>query len=431
MKYRSTRGHFEFNFSQALSQGLAPDGGLIVPIEFPKININDLLPLTNLASLASQILKPFFEGDLLASELEDICQNVFNFPVRLKFFDEKEQFPSAVLELFHGPTAAFKDFGARFLAECLSREVNEQGRQRERVVLVATSGDTGGAVASAFFKRPQFKVCILYPKGKVSQRQEKQLCAWGENVKAFSVSGDFDDCQRLVKEAFQSAELQKNYNFISANSINLGRLLPQMIYYVYASLLYKEKTKVSPNFVIPTGNLGNAVACFWAKKIGCPINNIIMASNENRALADYYLTKKWNPQTTVATLANAMDVGKPSNVERLFDLYPQSDDLMKISNAYSVSDKEISETIKDVYIKTNYEVCPHTATAFHVAKKYSLKNSIAVATAHPAKFESIVETLLSKKIQIPLELEKLLDAPSKSIELRATLADLENELSLV
>jgi len=292
--------------SQAIEAGLAPDGGLYVPEVFPQWNGRDTDP--------SAILKPFFADDALEPHLAEICSNAFNFPIPVKFIhsdgakyasashhQSTEHFPHfSVLELFHGPTAAFKDVGARFLAECQSHL-----SQTERTVMVATSGDTGGAVAAAFFNRPNVKVIILFPKGMVSARQKQQLTCWGGNITAYEVRGTFDDCQRMVKEAFQNARFTAR-GLTSANSINVGRLLPQMTYYSKASVEHFQTTGEKPGFIIPSGNLGNAVAALWAKKSGYPIARIMMSTNANRAIEDYLETGKRVPHGTIATLANAM-----------------------------------------------------------------------------------------------------------------------------
>src|SRR6185295_226688 len=273
--------------------------------------------------------------DVLLPQLSEICREAFNFPIVLNYIG----YDTAVLELFHGPTAAFKDVGARFLAACVSRL---PGR---RMVLVATSGDTGGAVAAAFHEHPEIEVVILFPKDKVSQRQQAQLTCWGESVRAFAVRGDFDDCQRIVKTAFGNTEWAEAHGLLSANSINQGRILPQTVYYAAAGLWYLRQKGARAGFIIPTGNLGNAVAAFWAREMGLPLREIILATNANDAVPDYFASGLWEPHQTIPTLANAMDVGHPSNIERLLNLYPEVSELRKIAHAFSVSDEEIAATI--------------------------------------------------------------------------------------
>ncbi|MEO5968612.1 MAG: threonine synthase, partial [Bdellovibrionia bacterium] len=336
MKYVSTRGKSPpILFSEALRQGLAPDGGLYVPERYPTF------PPTSHTSVLeggfAPLFQPWLEEDPLQEHLKEICEAAFNFPVPLTFL----QNDTAVLELHHGPTAAFKDFGARFLSECITRIPN----LHPGLVLVATSGDTGGAVAAAFFQKPEIQVVILYPKNKISPLQERQLTTWGENVKAIAVHGTFDDCQRLVKAALALNATEKFSNLISANSINLGRLLPQTSYYATSSLKYLSQRGKSPGYIIPTGNLGNAVAALWAKKMGFPIREVILATNSNLTLSNYFRSGSWSPQTSVNTLANAMDVGNPSNIERLIHLYAHFQALSQDVRVISVSDEQISRTI--------------------------------------------------------------------------------------
>ncbi|MBT5093474.1 MAG: threonine synthase, partial [Halobacteriovoraceae bacterium] len=326
------------------------------------------------------------------------------------------------------PTAAFKDFGARFLAFAMSAII-EAKDQRERTILVATSGDTGGAVASAFHKRPGIKVAILYPEGLVSPRQEKQLTCWGDNIVAFKVAGTFDDCQALVKEAFNNSQLREQFGLTSANSINLGRVLPQMAYHAFSSSKFKEERNLIPTLIIPTGNLGNAVGAFWAKRMGSPIANIVLATNANKALPVYFDSGKYKERKSVATLANAMDVGAPSNMERLLHLIPSLEELQKISASYSVSDEEISETISQFYREQELILCPHTAVAMKVWQEhYPTVPSILSATAHPAKFESIVEPLIGQQIPLPAVLQNLIAKNSTALAIAPHLEELISKL---
>lgn len=413
MKYISTRGaSAPLTFSQALTQGLASDGGLYVPERFPVLNLADFKSSMSLAEWGEKILRPFFDEDPLQEKLSEICQAALNFPIPLRFRHSQ----SAVLELFHGPTAAFKDVGARFLAECLS---HSPVSEKTRTVLVATSGDTGGAVAGAFFGKPGIEVFVLFPKGKISARQEKQIACWGGNVKAFAVHGTFDDCQKIVKDALSDSPWRQQRTFISANSISIGRLLPQMIYYAKSSWDYREARGTTPGLVIPTGNLGNAVAALWTKQLGFPIGNVILATNANHSISDFFTSGVWKPNPTMATLANAMDVGNPSNVERLRYLYPQIETLRKNVSVLSVSDEQIRAAILREF-RTHREVfCPHTATALVAQPKSG--DWILVATAHAAKFETIVEPLIGEKIPIPPALATLLNRPSRYLEMEPSL----------
>ena len=338
MRFRSTRSaRPTLGLSEAITSSLAPDGGLYVPESFPEFTTADFEGLESWRDVGERLLTPFFEGDALRPHLALICEEAFNFPLPLRELDNE----TAVLELFHGPTAAFKDVGARFLAACISRL---PGR---RTVLVATSGDTGGAVAAAFDGRPDVRVVVLFPEGKVSPRQQHQLTCWGDNVRAFAVRGDFDDCQRVVKTAFADRAWAESHGLLSANSINLGRLLPQTVYYAAASLWYLRSHGEQPGFVVPTGNLGNAVAAFWARRMGLPVRELALAANANRAVPDYFDSGAWAARPTVATLANAMDVGNPSNAERLLDLHTDFAELRHIARAFSINDGEIERTIKE------------------------------------------------------------------------------------
>ncbi len=396
MKYRSTgTSSKEVLFQEAISQNMPADGGLFVPNEFPKLDMGPFLKMESYGAFANAILENYLNSS--KSELFEITNRAFNFPTPVSKLDSNVFY----LELFHGPTAAFKDYGARFLAQALRKESG--------TLLVATSGDTGGAVASAFWKMNNFKVIILFPENRVSKRQEKQLTSWGENIKSYSVKGSFDDCQRMVKTAFQQPKLDLK----SANSINIGRILPQVIYYAYSSVLaYKENKKLS-RFFIPTGNVGNACAAIWAKKMGFPISKVVLCSNANSTLADYFKTGVYKGRPSISTLANAMDVGSPSNFERILHLYNRDFNLFQKDILVTQSfDAEIQSTIKSKPFAQL--LCPHTATAFNSFRKVEKDesvNSILVGTAHPAKFETIVEPLVGQTIPVPEALAETLKRP--------------------
>lgn len=315
MRFVSTRPADGWaTLSQAIIEGIAPQGGLYVPERLPVLSPADFPKTGALDSVAHHLLRPFVGGDPLEADFDSICREAFDFPAPLVRLNDAPG-PASVLELYHGPTCAFKDFGARFLAASLERI--HRGSERRLTVLVATSGDTGGAVAAAFHRRLWVDVVLLYPKGLVSPRQAHQLACWGDNVRTFAVLGTFDDCQRMVKEAFRDPTLMRTHGLSSANSINLGRLLPQMVYYASASLQIWRTEECKPNFIIPSGNLGNAVACVWAREMGLPVGEIVLATNENRTITDYLQRGEWQPRPSVSTLASAMDVGNPSNMERL------------------------------------------------------------------------------------------------------------------
>ncbi len=421
-KFVSTRGKSQaLSFSDAIFQGLAPDGGLYVLEKFPRFKPSDFSETMTDAEFAERFLKPFFEGDPLSARLKEICEETFSFPIPL--VDLKDE--TSVLELFHGPTSAFKDVGARFLAACFSRV----GSGIARTILVATSGDTGGAVAAAFFGKSGIEVGVLFPRDGVSERQKKQLTCWGGNIRAFSVRGSFDDCQRVVKSAFQDEAWRKSRNLTSANSINIGRLLPQAIYHARASLRYLWAKGEAPGFVVPAGNMGNALAALWARELGFPIRHVALATNANRTLADYYESGNWKPRRSVKTLANAMDVGDPSNMERVFHLHSSCGVNPKsVTSALSVDDETIRHVIAEGLPKWGRIWCPHTATAVYFREKLKSPHWIIVATAHPAKFETIVEPLVGRAVDVPAALARLLSKPSHVEEIDAEVGELKGRL---
>lgn len=408
MKFISTRAKAPaVSVSEAIMQGLAPDGGLYIPEELPVLRRSRLSGVSSYPEMAFEVLSPFFEGDPLHEKLAEICMDAFTFPVPLTELGEKH----SVLELYHGPTAAFKDFGARFLASAMEKIL--QMKQRKLTILVATSGDTGGAVAAAFHGRRDIDVKVLFPKGRVSARQKQQLTCWGDNVTAYEVDGTFDDCQKMVKDAFMDEKLREQYGLSSANSINLGRLLPQITYYVWSSFGYElMHGGKRASYIIPSGNVGNSVGAYYAMLMGAPINTITLALNANTTIADYIAEGMYRPRQSVATLANAMDVGAPSNMERLFALFPEHKEFSTQVKAWSVNDDEIRKTIKQVWDEYQYIICPHTATAEKVRFDHAEhEHTIVVATAHPAKFESVVEPILGVPVPIPENLAVLLDKP--------------------
>jgi threonine synthase len=431
MKLVSTRNRaLVSSVSDAIVKGIAPDGGLYVPEQFPRLDVAAFAGASGLAQVAERLLAPLLAGDTLATNLRGLLEDAFNFPAPLVPLQNTPG-PASVLELFHGPTSAFKDFGARFLAASMQKI--RRGQDRTLTILVATSGDTGGAVAAAFYRRPGFKVAVLYPEGLVSERQAQQLACWGDNVQTFAVNGTFDDCQRMVKEAFQDPSLARTHELSSANSINIGRLLPQMVYYARASLELWEKNGTKPGFVIPTGNLGNAVACIWARHLGLPIGEIVLATNANLTVTDFLRTGDWQPRRSVATLASAMDVGNPSNMERLRSLYPAIDEVRGQVTAFSVGDDEIRETIRRDAVELGQVWCPHTATAAHVyreklAGRGGNPHWVLVSTAHPAKFNDIVEPLVGRAVPVPPALAALLSLPRKETRISADLDSLRAEL---
>jgi threonine synthase len=400
----STRGGASVGLSEAIDRGLAPDGGLYVPEVVPRIEVR----ARELAEVAAEVLAPYFAAEPLESELGDICAATYGFDAPVTPLGGDDQ----LLELFHGPTAAFKDYGARFLAEYLARQSGD-----ERTVLVATSGDTGAAVAAAFHRRPGFRVVILYPDGRVSPRQAHQLGAFGDNVRAFRVHGSFDDCQRLAKQAFADEALTWRHGLTSANSINLGRLLPQVSYYAAAAL----RSTVPVSFVVPSGNLGNALACLISRAMGLPIDRVVLATNANTTLVELVRDGRWAPRDSVATLANAMDVGAPSNAERLQVMFP----LLERIEADSVGDEDIKEAIRRTYVETGVVLDPHTACGVEVLHRLRARGVqgkwIVAATAHAAKFSSVVEPIIGAAVTPPRALAELLERHAHADPLSPTL----------
>jgi threonine synthase len=430
VRFISTRGGgAPIGFSAGIQQGLAPDGGLYVPDQWPKFSPQDFAAEEPYAQFAARVIAPFLAGDRLATELPAICAEAFNFPVPVVPLEADGRL--GVLELFHGPTAAFKDFGARFLASCLTRL--RASATRPLNILVATSGDTGGAVAAAFYEKPGIEVSVLFPKGLVSPTQEQQLTCWGGNVRSFAVRGTFDDCQRMVKEGFLDPALRARFDLSSANSINLGRLLPQAVYFAATSLAAWRTHQQETCFVIPSGNLGHSVACLWAKQMGFPIGAIVLAHNVNRAVPDYLESGEWRPRRSIATLACSMDVGDPSNFERLRTLFPELSRMRSALSAAVVDDDAIRARIREGFRQYGQIWCPHTATAAESYDRLPAATRaqgrwVLAATAHAAKFREIVEPLIGKPVPVPDTLAKLFARRAQRTEIEARLAALSAAL---
>ncbi|HEY0505520.1 MAG TPA: threonine synthase [Lysobacter sp.] len=419
MNFTSTRrGTPATSIDEALVAGLAPDGGLYVPERIPQ---DAIVPGDTLAGTAERVLAPYFTESSLRDALGELCAHAYSFDAPLR--------PLAgagdhVLELFHGPTAAFKDYAARFLAGALSRLRPDDAPTT--TIVVATSGDTGAAVASAFHRRPGFDVAILYPEGRVSPRQAHGLECWGDNVRTFRVQGTFDDCQRMAKQALSDQDLRRQRPLGSANSISLGRLLPQVAYYAHAALHFHARHGTLLNFIVPTGNLGNACAAFVARRMGLPVGELVLACNANDVLPRYFAGAAYAPQATRATLANAMDVGAPSNFERLRHWHDSDAHLRTSLSAHAVDDATIAATIGQAPMRHGIVPCPHTATALHVLERLRAKGDerpwAVVATAHPAKFESIVEPLVGHALAPPPALAETLSWPATAERLDADYA---------
>ena len=430
LSFVSTRGQAPaVGLSAAIAAGLAPDGGLYVPQQLPPARV--LQPGANLAQTAQQLLAPFFAGDSLAAELPAICAAAFDFPAPLTPLATANDH---VLELFNGPTAAFKDFGARFLAQCLSRL--QAAAAQPLTIVVATSGDTGAAVAAAFHQVPGLQVVVLYPDGRVSPRQAHQLGCLGDNIHTYKVAGSFDDCQAMAKQALADSALQAQLPLSSANSISLGRLLPQMAYYAHAALEHQAATGRVLNLVVPTGNLGNAMAAVLARALGVPLGQIVLATNANAVLPAFFAGGDYQPQASLATLANAMDVGAPSNFERLLWLHGGDAAALRGSFiARSVDDAQIRELIQQRFTDHAEVFCPHTACALVVLQQLRSEGIAAAgqdwavaATAHPAKFEGVVEPLIGRELAVPPALAQLLQRPAHAQPLAADYAALRGQL---
>jgi threonine synthase len=391
MKYFSTRSRDTcVSFLQAVRAGLAPDGGLYMPEHFPQS-----VDLTvSREDLALRFLAPYVGNEIPQHLLAEMLQRAHHFPLPTKVL---APLPSGatleVLELFHGPTLAFKDFGARFMAEVLRFSVQQQSQELH--ILVATSGDTGGAVASAFHHVAGITVHILFPKGRISELQERQLTTLGANIKAYAVAGSFDDCQKIVKDAFQDKELLARRQLVSANSINIARLLPQALYYLEKTRLLHQQAIV-PRFVVPSGNFGNLTAALFAARCGMPFKQAIAATNANDIVPHYLATGIYTPRASLQTYSNAMDVGNPSNFERMKVLFSEDINQWRAHLAgYAIDDAETLQTIQQVYNHNSYLLCPHTAVGVAAAQRYDSVHGtpedhyVVLGTAHPAKFSEV------------------------------------------
>ena len=410
MHYYSTQKRTPIvSLQEAVVKGLAPDRGLYMPETIQQLPDSFYNEITHreLPEIAKTVARALFGDDIPKEELDDIVTDTLNFEIPLFKVDEGIY----VLELFHGPTFAFKDVGARFMARMLSFFVKKQ-QQQDVKVLVATSGDTGSAVANGFLGVEGIQVFVLYPSGKVSDIQEAQFTTLGQNIVALEIDGTFDDCQALVKKAFMDEELNMQLNLTSANSINVARFLPQSFYYFHAyAQLLKQASPGKVVFSVPSGNLGNLTAGLFAKRMGLPVHRFIAANNRNDVFREYLHTGKFAPRASVQTVANAMDVGAPSNFDRILDLYDHAHQAVsKDISAYKYEDEAIRSTIRSVHQKGNYLLDPHGACAYLALKEglQSGETGIFLATAHPAKFRETVEECTGEQIQIPEALEAFL-----------------------
>jgi threonine synthase len=402
MKFYSTNNKsYQVSFEEAVFKSLPPDNGLFYPTDLPQLDPSWLqnLKAFSKVEIGLKVSSQFISDEIPLSRLEQIIEETIDFDIPLINISDQ----IASLELFHGPTWAFKDVGARFLSRCMAYFI--EGSSEETTILVATSGDTGGAVASGFFNIPGIKVKILYPKGKVSKVQRKQLTTWGGNINAYEVAGTFDDCQRLVKQSFLDKDLNKVMNLSSANSINIARLIPQSFYYFYAI----QQSESEHNVVcVPSGNYGNLTAGLWAWSMGLPIERFIAASNANSVVPEYLNTGIYKPVPSIQTYANAMDVGAPSNFVRMMELFGDDHSKMeKYISGFSLSDDEILTTIRTCRNMNNYVLDPHGAIGYQALVKNLKPNErgIFLETAHPVKFLDVVNKALQEPVNFD---EKLL-----------------------
>lgn len=418
MRLYSTKNTTSFvSLEEAVFKGLPDDNGLFMPENIPLLpnaffkNLKDY----SFQEIGFEICKHLFKEVIPESDLRSIIEKSITFPAPVVKLNDG----TYILELFHGPSLAFKDFGARFMAQLMS--YFNKGNDRELVILVATSGDTGGAVAAGFYKTPGIRVVILYPSGKVSNLQEKQLTTLGENVTAIEVDGTFDDCQALVKQAFLDSDLTKKIRLSSANSINIARLIPQSFYYfeAYKQLPLDGKPVV---FCVPSGNFGNLTAGLFAKKMGLPVHQFIAATNANDVVPSYLHSGTYTPRPSVATLSNAMDVGNPSNFARMMDLYCSTwNNIKEDIKGYSFNDAETEECMQNVFNDYGYILDPHGAVAYLALEKYQQKNpstkGVIFETAHPSKFLPDVERVLKQKIEVPERLAILSEKQKNALEM--------------
>lgn len=430
MKYYSTNGKSPFaTLEQAVVKGLASDKGLFMPDRIKKLpqEFYDNIENLSFQEIAYQVADAFFGEDVPADTLKQIVYDTLSFDVPA--VPVKENIYS--LELFHGPTLAFKDVGARFMARLLGYFIRKQGQQQVNV-LVATSGDTGSAVANGFLGVEGIHVYVLYPKGKVSPIQECQFTTLGQNITALEIDGVFDDCQALVKNAFMDADLNAHMKLTSANSINVARFLPQAFYYFYAYAQLKKLGKADQMVVcVPSGNFGNICSALFGKKMGLPIKRFIAANNANDIFYNYLKTGKYTPKPSVQTLANAMDVGDPSNFARIYDLYHKNHAAIcaDISGA-TYPDEQIAQTLRECKQETGYVCDPHGACGYQALKDGLLPGEVGVflETAHPAKFKGVVDEILGTDIEIPAKLQAFMKGTKQSLSLSKDFADFKQFL---
>jgi threonine synthase len=407
------------NFKEATINGQAPDKGLYFPEIIPKVKkelLNNIEKYSN-EEVALNVISPYVGDTIAQKDLLQIVAETVNFsipliPVTKKIFS---------LELFHGPTLAFKDIGARFMSRCLGHFV--KGNNKKVTVLVATSGDTGGAVANGFYNVEGVEVVILYPSGKVSSVQEQQLTTLGKNIRAIEVDGNFDDCQQMVKQAFTDSDINKKLFLTSANSINVARWLPQQFYYFFAWKQWADKKK-PPVIAVPSGNFGNICAGVLAHISGLPVKHFIAACNANNTVPEFLQTETYQPKKAIATISNAMDVGNPSNFVRILELFHQQlGDLKKIFSSYSITDDDTRAAIKKMHAVYHYLPDPHGAVGYIALEKYlnthAGEKGMFLETAHPVKFYDVVEQVINEKVPVPASVVAILNNKKNAIKMGA------------
>ena len=429
MLYFSTNNQSpKVNFRDATIKGQAPDKGLYFPETIPVMEKEFIAGIDKLSKeeIACRVIRPYIGNEIPKNELERIVAETIYFDFPLRKIDQH----IFSLELFHGPTLAFKDVGARFMSRCLGYFVKNFNKQI--TVLVATSGDTGGAVANGFYNVDGVEVVILYPSGKVSSVQELQLTTPGNNIKALEIEGSFDDCQKMVKQAFADKQLNEKIFLTSANSINVARWLPQQFYYFFAYQQWPEKDN-TPVISVPSGNFGNICAGLLAHRSGLPVTHFIAACNANDVVTEYLATGNYVPAKSVATISNAMDVGDPSNFVRILELFNKEfRSLKKVMSSYSFSDEKTKEILGEVFREKKYLLDPHGAVGYGALNKYLQQHpgqkGIFLETAHPVKFYDVVEPVINEKVPMPQSVQDLLKLKKNSIKMRSDYRELKEYL---
>ncbi len=429
MNYHSLKNAaLKASFSEALLSSLAPDGGLYMPDSFPRFGDNELARLGALSfpDCAAHLARFFVDDQFSDDDLRELCADAYDFPLPIRTMDGQildaatpEPGDAYMLELWRGPTLAFKDFAARFMGRTVSHLLAKSGDSR--TILVATSGDTGGAIGHAFLNLPGVRVFILYPKIGVSSVQEQQLTSMGSNsnIKAIAVDGTFDDCQALVKKAFANKDMCGEHHLMSANSINVGRVIPQSFYYFWTSLQAKAAFPARRIvYSIPSGNLGNLTGGLIARKMGAPIDKFVVGNNTNDPFVDYLDSGEYTPRPSVPTLSNAMDIGRPNNFPRILDLFDGDHDrITEVCSGYSYTDEQTERHLRRTYAHDKYLMCPHTAVGHMAMADFTATTDkdytkITVSTAHPAKFKDEVEQIIREDIPLPAALQASMDASS-------------------